>query len=236
MISSLQEYLTQSVELPLLTAFVLGLLVSLNPCQLAISLSALSFLFKRNPNDMKWMGLRYASGRALTYFAGGMLLRFTLGRGLHIEAVGAFLSKGESALPYLLLLLGLFFAWRAFHHHHHTESCHHSGYVIHKNGKLGAFVLGLLLAFLFCPESAVLYFGVLLPLSVSTSSLLTGILSLFLFALAAAVPPLLLAWMLRSAANNLSRMERGMEYFQQWANAGCAVLFIALAVLLWLFD
>lgn len=59
--------LTQSAELPLLAALLLGILVALNPCQLAINVSALTYMSRRTEekNRLLLKGIVYAAGRVL---------------------------------------------------------------------------------------------------------------------------------------------------------------------------
>ena len=227
-IHELFDTLLQSADLPLLTAFVLGLLVALNPCQLAISVSALAYEY-RNGNRLI-DGLVDALGRTITYTAMGWVTMCLIGGGANVVGLQQVLSKAEVILPYVLIALGLYMLYRAFHrHHHHGDNCHNSGRIIKRNGPLGSLVLGMTLAFAFCPESAIFYFGMMIPLSISSS---VGAIVPLVFGLSASIPVVAIAWMMNKAVNGAERLSRGFEYFQQGLNGVTGLLFIAIAILL----
>ena len=218
----------QSADLPLLTAFVLGLLVALNPCQLAISVSALAYEYRNGKRLID--GLVYALGRTITYTAMGWVTMCLIGGGANVVGLQQVLSKAEVILPYVLIALGLYMLYRAFHrHHHHGDNCHNSGRIIKRNGPLGSLVLGMTLAFAFCPESAIFYFGMMIPLSISSS---VGAIVPLVFGLSASIPVVAIAWMMNKAVNGAERLSRGFEYFQQGLNGVTGLLFIAIAILL----
>ncbi len=222
------EILTQQTDLPLFAAFILGLLVALNPCQLAINITALSYIIKREKR--KSSTLIYTLGRTLTYTLLGWVLICLIGGGRNVEGVQHLLSQSEVLLPYILIAIGLFMLVRAFHTHHHDgESCHNSGQIIRRNGPLGALILGMTLALAFCPESAVFYFGLMLPLSVTSD---VGLLVPLIFALAAGLPVLFLAWIMTHAYQKAQQISQTFEYAQQGLNALTGILFLVMALLL----
>lgn len=227
-IHELFDTLLQSADLPLLTAFVLGLLVALNPCQLAISVSALAYEYRNGKRLID--GLVYALGRTITYTVMGWVTMCLIGGGANVVGLQQVLSKAEAILPYVLIALGLYMLYRAFHrHHHHGDNCHNSGRIIKRNGPLGSLVLGMTLAFAFCPESAIFYFGMMIPLSISSS---VGAIVPLVFGLSASIPVVAIAWMMNKAVNGAERLSRGFEYFQQGLNGVTGLLFIAIAILL----
>ena len=227
-IDKIAETLTQQTDLPLFAAFILGLLVALNPCQLAINITALSYIIKREKR--KSSALIYTLGRTITYTLLGWVLICLIGGGRNVDGVQHLLSQAETLLPYILIAIGLFMLVRAFHTHHHDgESCHHSGQIIRRNGPLGALILGMTLALAFCPESAVFYFGLMLPLSV-TSDL--GLLVPLIFALAAGFPVLILAWIMTHAYQKAQQISQSFVYAQQVLNGLTGLLFLIMAALL----
>ena len=220
--------LMQSADLPLLAAFVLGVLVALNPCQLAISVSALAYEYRNGKRLLD--GLVYAFGRTVTYTLLGWVTMCLIGGGNNIEGLQNVLSKAEVFVPYVLIAIGIYLIYRAFYRHHHDgENCHNSGRIIKRNGPLGSLFLGMTLAFAFCPESAIFYFGMMIPLSISCS---VGALVPLIFGLAASIPVVAIAWLMNKAVNGAERLSRGFEHFQQWLNGITGILFIAIAILL----
>lgn len=222
------NHLMQSTDLPLLTAFVLGLLTALNPCQLAISVSALAYEYKRGKRIVD--GILYAAGRTVTYTVLGWIMMCLIGGGRNIEGFQALVSKAEVIIPYILFIIGLYLIVRAFHHHHHDgDNCHNSGTLIRRNGPLGSLILGMILALAFCPESAIFYFGIMLPLAVKTSA---SIFIPLVFSVAAALPVLTIAFIMRKAVDGVHKISHSFEVFQSILNAVTGVLFIIIAILL----
>lgn len=227
-LSTIADTFMQSAERPLLAAFVLGVLVALNPCQLAISVSALAYEF-RNGKKLK-DSIIYALGRAITYTVLGWFTLCLIGGGRNIDGIQETLSYAEVVVPYVLIALGIYLLYRTFHHHHHDgNNCHNSGKIIKRNSSLGSLILGMTLALAFCPESAIFYFGMMIPLSLSTH---VGAVIPLVFGLAASLPVIAIAWLMYKAVNNAERLSRGFERFQQCLNGVTGVLFIVIAILL----
>lgn len=218
----------QSADLALLTAFVLGVLVALNPCQLAISVSALAYEY-RNGKQLT-DGIVYALGRTITYTLLGWVTMCLIGGGKNVKALQEVLSMAEIIVPYVLIAIGLYLLYRAIHrHHHHGADCHNSGRIIKRNGPLGSLVLGMTLAFAFCPESAIFFFGMMIPLSISSH---VGAAVPLVFGLAASIPVIAIAWLMHTAVHSAERLSHGFIRFQQWLNGVTGILFIAIAILL----
>lgn len=222
------KQLVQSTDFPLLTAFVLGMLVALNPCQLAISISALSYEYKNNKTLKD--GLVYAAGRSITYIILGWVTMCLIGGGKNIGGLQELLSKAEILVPYILIAIGIYLIARAFlHHHHHGDDCHNSGRLIKRNGPLGSLLLGMTLAMAFCPESAIFYFGMMIPLSMSTH---VGVFVPLVFGLASSIPVCVIAWIMSGTLDKAKAIAHRFEHFQQWLNGFTGALFIAMALLL----
>jgi cytochrome c biogenesis protein CcdA len=230
-ISNIANELMQSTRFPLLIALLLGLLVSLNPCQLAINVSALTYLHKNTKLKNKGFltGIIYTIGRSLTYIVLGWALTILIKQGNNIEIVRKLLSKSEIVLPYVLLAIGLFLIIRAVasHKHHHGDNCHNSGYLINRKGTAGPLILGSILALAFCPESAIFYFAMLIPLSAST---VYGWAMPIIFAVSAAIPIIILSWLISTAMHSLKKTERIFAHVQQTANIITGIIFIIIGI------
>lgn len=83
------EYLQQLLEgseIPLLTAFLAGLLTAISPCPLATNVTAVGFLSRtlRNAPEKRysvfWNGLLYSLGRCTAYTFLGMALSTSFAR------------------------------------------------------------------------------------------------------------------------------------------------------------
>lgn len=228
----------QSAGFPLLTAFLLGLFASINPCQLAINVSALTWLFgrKETKERQRQTGLIYLIGRFVAFFVLGWVCVWAISYfGIRLSAsklmsLDSIYSWVEVLLPWLLMVVGLFFFYRAFHVHKHDGSCHNSSQVIHRGRRYGSFWLGVILAFLFCPESAVVFFGMMVPLGAATSVSWSVPL---IYALSSLIPFVLLLWMVHHANAFVNRYEDRVARIQVWVNAFLGFLFIMLAVGIW---
>lgn len=150
------------------SALWLGILTSISPCPLATNIAAVSFLSKRivHPAAVLMAGLAYTVGRMLAYTILGVLIIKSL---LSIPAVANFLQQYmNKILGPILVLVGFFLldvlkfsvpglALSEKHQHRLADS-----------GALGACALGFLFALAFCPLSAALFFGSLIPLAINS--------------------------------------------------------------------
>lgn len=214
-------------------AFLLGLLVALNPCQLAISISALTFLTKHGAPasvvSARRTILLYVGGRSVSYVLLAWIIILALQPYMDYFMQSRLYQWVETALPFVLLAVAVFFLVRGLHPHLHHGECHHSGEVIHGRKRKGAFLMGLLLALAFCPESMVMYFGMMLPASFTSSA---PLLVPVFFALGAAMPVLLVGWLMLRLASLAIHFSHRMELFQRILNFVFAGLFILLAFII----
>ena len=95
-------------------------------------------------------------------------------------------------------------------------------------GWAGAFVLGVLFAMAFCPTSAVFYFGMLIPMSAYAHA---GWLLPVVFALATAIPVVLVAWVLAFSVGKIGDVYHRIEVVQKWASVIVAVVFLLVGTL-----
>ncbi len=91
--------------------------------------------------------------------------------------------------------------------------------------KGGALLLGVLFAMAFCPTSGVFYFGMLMPMSAVEGYLLAVV-----FAVATALPVVVVAWILAYSVAGLGAFYQRMQLFQKWMNLVIALLFIAVGI------
>ncbi len=157
-------------SIPFFLALWLGILTSISPCPLAANIAAVSFIVKGGGNAFSACasGIAYTLGRALAYMVLGSLISASL---LNLPAASYFLQTTMPKLlgPVLvvagLLLLGVFsFAVPNVA----LSQARADG--LRKAGVPGALALGILFALAFCPLSAALFFGSLIPLAVKQNS------------------------------------------------------------------
>ena len=155
----------------ILSALWLGILTAISPCPLASNIAAISFIGRQMGNDrgVVFSGILYTIGRALTY----MVLGAGIVTGLMVSGdVSRFLQQYlNEALGPILILLGMVLLGMIGG----KISFNILGDGIQKkaenNGVWFAMPLGVLFALSFCPVSAGLFFGALIPLSLKHSSL-----------------------------------------------------------------
>lgn len=84
----LQTWLDNS-EIPIITAFLLGLLTAVSPCPLATNITAIGFISKdiNNRNRIFTNGVLYTLGRVLAYSALGAILIAILRKGADMFAM-----------------------------------------------------------------------------------------------------------------------------------------------------
>jgi cytochrome c biogenesis protein CcdA len=224
MITFLQQILDNS-NIPIVTAFVLGLLTAISPCPLATNITAVGFIGRNIDNKQRvfWRGVLYTVGRIIAYSLLGAILISILRNGADLFCIQKGVSKwGEMLMAPAMLLIGLFLL---FGDKLQLQKFGFSGNLkVEKfKGVWGSLFLGMLFAMAFCPTSGVLYFGMLIPLSAQTSG---GYLLPVVFALATGLPVILVAWLIAYSMAEVGKFYNRIKIFQKWFNRVVAVLFI----------
>lgn len=222
----IQQFFENS-QYPLLTAFILGILVVMHPCPLAANIAAIGLILrqkaKRNNSQLSY----YVLGRTLAYSLLGILLVFLIRIGAKVLHIGDQLSIwGERLLAPLLIVIGLYLLYNdLLHHHDHVPSTkdHQQRFC----GAWGSLWLGVLFALAFCPESGIVYFGMIIPMAVQSS---VAYLIPVAFAIGAALPVLFLSYLFAYGIQKMERFERGMHLIQLWLTRFVAVLFIVAGI------
>jgi cytochrome c-type biogenesis protein len=216
-----------SLLLAAATALWLGILTSVSPCPLASNLAAVSFVAREvgSPRRVLLGGLAYSLGRALSYVLVGALVVASV---LSIPGLSRFLQERmNQVLGPLLVVIGVsLMGWLPLRlpGTGRVESLHRRAAGA---GVLGAGLLGMLFALSFCPVSAGLFFGGLVPLAAGHGSrvVLPAIYGLGtgLPVVAVAVPMALGARWLGGALDRLAQVERV-------ARPATGVVFIAAGI------
>lgn len=94
-------------------------------------------------------------------------------------------------------------------------------------GGFGALLLGLFFALAFCPSSAFFYFGMLIPLATANSA---GLLLIIVFAVATALPVLVVAWILAFSTNSIGKFYGKVSEIQKWLNVIVGGLFVTIGL------
>ena len=105
------QTLLDNSEIPIITAFLLGLLTAVSPCPLATNITAIGFISKdiNNRNRIFTNGILYTLGRVLAYSVLGAILIAILRKGADMFAIQKGISEwGELLLAPALMLIGSF--------------------------------------------------------------------------------------------------------------------------------
>jgi len=219
----LQNFLETS-QFPILTAFILGLMTSISPCPLATNITAIGFLSKDIANQRKVFinGLIYTLGRAITYTFIGLIFFFGASQ---FEFAGFFQEWGEKILGPLLIIIGLFMLGilkiKIPGIGSLTEKMENKS----NGGFWGVFLLGVVFALAFCPYSGVLYFGMLMPMTISSAS---GLYLPLFFAIATGIPVIIFAWLIAFSVGSIGNVYNKLKTFELWFRRIVAVLFIVV--------
>jgi cytochrome c-type biogenesis protein len=218
--------LLENSHWPVLTAFILGLMTAISPCPLATNISAIAFISKNitEKRTVLIKGVIYTLGRAFTYTLIGLLFYFGLGE---VGLSGFFQRWGEKILGPVLILIGLFMLGvirlKIPGLGKLTERMEDQA----GKGYWGVFLLGVVFAFAFCPYSGVLYFVMLIPMTIASAQ---GLYLPLVFAVATGLPVILFAWMIAYAVGSVGSVYNKIKVFELWFRRVVSVLFIGVGI------
>ncbi len=218
----LQNWL-DSTNVPLLSALILGLMTAISPCPLATNITAIGFISKdiENRKRIFFNGLWYTLGRTFSYTAIGVILFFGAST---FQIARLFQSNGEKFLGPLLILVGiLMFDFIKIRFPGLGGLTSKMEKKEKKNNWWSAFLLGVVFALAFCPYSGVLYFGMLIPMTISSAS---GLFLPPVFAIATGLPVIIVAYLLAFSISSLGGFYNKVKVFEKWFRRVVAVIFI----------
>ncbi len=224
----LQSILENS-SVPVITAFILGLLTAVSPCPLATNITAIGFIGKdiENRHRIFINGLLYTLGRILTYTVLGFILIPILREGASMFSVQKAVSKyGEILIAPLLIVIGIYMLDLI---KLNIPKISVNGEYVKKRtkGSWGALFLGILFSLAFCPSSGIFFFGMLIPLSAAEAG---GYLLPIVYAIATGLPVILVAWVLAYSVAGLGKFYNRIQVFEKWFRKIVAILFIAVGI------
>lgn len=224
----MEEFLNtlySNTSTPIVSALVLGLLTAISPCPMATNITAIGYIGKDlgNKNRVFYNGLVYTLGRAFSYTALAFILYFGADQ---LKISGLFQQYGEKIIGPLLIIIGIFMLgiiqinFPAFNRI--TER-----YQGRKRFSYwDVFLLGVIFALAFCPYSGVLYFGMLIPLTVSSSGLHLPV----VFAIATGIPVIIFAWVIAYTISGMGSLYKRIKAFEFWFRKVVAMIFIGIGI------
>lgn len=213
----------------ILTAMWLGLLTAASPCPLATNVAAVGFLGRHaaSPRRALLAGLAYVLGRTICY----TLIAAGLAWGL-LAAVqtSATLSRivGLFVGPLLIVAGAVMLGWLSV-----PSFGGLSNRVSERLGKrgdvAGAALFGAVFALSFCPASAAIFFGGLVPLATKSGSV---VVVPVVYGVATGLPVLVFAVILASGGHGLGKVYSTVQRVERWLRMGTAVLLIGIGLYL----
>jgi len=225
----MEEFLSNILSnssLPVLSAFLLGLMTAISPCPLATNITAIGFISKDVENQKKVFinGLVYTLGRAISYTLIAVIIFIGADQ---FKVSGWFQQYGEKIIGPLLIVIGLFMLdvlkIRFPGFSKLTQRFQEKG----TSNYWEVLLLGVLFALAFCPYSGVLYFGMLVPMTISSAS---GLYLPFVFAIATGIPVIIFAWLIAYTVSGVGKLYNRIKAFEIWFRRVISILFIVVGV------
>ncbi len=221
------NHLIESINIPILTAFLLGLMTAISPCPLATNITATAYISKNITSKKKVFlsGLLYALGKAFSYSVLGLVFYFGANQ-YYVKKF--FMLNGEKVLGPLLIFIGLVmlnviklnFLGKSTFQERLSEK-------FKDKGLLGSFLIGLVFALAFCPTSGALFFAGLIPMTMTSAS---GLFLPVVFGFGTALPVLLFTYLLAFAASNVGVFYGKIQKIERIMRIVTATIFILVGV------
>lgn len=221
------QQIVDNSDIPILTAFILGLMTAISPCPLATNITATAYLSKNITQKRKVLlnGVFYTLGRMFSYTALGLIFYFGASQfkvAKLLQGVGgvwlgvALVIVGILMLDIIKFNIPLFDKFKL----NINEDKQKSGY-------WNSFVMGVAFALAFCPFSGVLYFGVLIPMTIASPS---GLLLPPIFSIATGLPVIVIAYLLAYSMSSIGKFYNSMQSFEKWFKRIIATIFIIVGI------
>lgn len=221
------QHLLDSANIPVLSAFILGIMTAISPCPLAMNITATAYLSKdiSDKRRVLFNGLFYTLGRIFSYTALAAVIYFGASK-LHVaqwfqQINGLWIGVGLIVigvfmLDFINLKIPVLSGWTA-----------KLGEKQRKRNYWSAFLLGVLFALAFCPYSGMLYFAALIPLTIASGE---GLLLPPIFSIATSLPVIVIAFLLAYSVANIGKFYNRMKTFEVWFRRIVAIVFIGIGV------
>ena len=220
------QSILDNTQYSFITAIILGLMTAISPCPLATNISAIGFI-SRDLKDSKRVfisGLVYTLGRAISYTGLALIIFFGASK-MNVSML--FQGWGEKLLGPVMILIGLFMldvikiklpGFSGL-----TDKIGEKS----KSSYWSTLLLGMVFALAFCPYSGVLYFVMLIPITVASAS---GLYLPVLFAIATGLPVIIFALLLAYAVGNVGKLYNQIKTFELWFRRAVSVIFIGVGI------
>jgi len=219
--------MNESIIAGAVSACWLGILTSISPCPLATNIAAISYISRRVGSSRLVLvtGLLYVLGRMLTYMALSMILAVSL---LSIPRLSLALQKYFNIyLGPVLILTGVLLLGIIKINLTGPGVSDRLRLRAERWGVWGAGLLGILFALSFCPISAALFFGSLVPLTIKFDS---RILLPLIYGIGTALPVILFAFLLALGTGAVGRVFNRLTQIERWARWITGAIFVLVGI------
>lgn len=218
------------VNIPVLSALLLGLITAISPCPMATNIAALAYVNRKVQQRRHAVitGVLYTLGRMFSYSVIGILI---IVAGLEIPGLASFLQDfGEQVLGPLLIVIGvIMLIIDKISLNLGGGKLSSMGAKVADWGMIGGFLLGALFALAFCPYSAVLFFGVLIPLALKSAG---GVILPTVYAIGTGLPVLVFGVLLSAGVGRVSTWLNAVTRTEKIVRVVVSIIFIAVGIYL----
>ena len=220
------KQLTNGIQVPILTALLLGFVGSLSPCQLSTNLSAIAFVSRRLDRELWSEALAYSLGKVLVYMlTGGAVI--LLGLRLEQAAIPIAVVVRKAIGPLMIVIgLGLVGLIRL----RGAAGSHVVAWLRSRlpiSGVPGAFSLGVIFSFTFCPTLFWLFFGLMIPLALISNG---GWTFPGLFAVGTALPLISFAALASPGSQMSEKLKETLKRSRSLVSRISGVIFILVGI------
>jgi len=221
------NYLIDNYNIPLLSAFLIGIMTSISPCILTTNITAIAYISKdiKTIKNTLLNGIFYTIGRGISYTFLAILIYFGLSS---FKISSIFQGWGNKVIGPVLILIGLVMIDIIKINFKNTNpKIENLKLWLTKKGYIGSLLLGMLFALAFCPYSGVLFFGVLIPMVLKSSE---SLLLPPLFALGTGLPVIVFSFIIAFSANKISSTFSKVSQVEKIIRKITATIFIIIGI------
>jgi cytochrome c biogenesis protein CcdA len=221
------NYLIDSYNIPLLSAFLIGVMTSISPCPLATNITAIAFISKdiKTPKHTLLNGLFYTLGRGISYTLLATLIYFGLSS---FKISSIFQGWGDKFLGPVLIIIGLIMAdVIKINIKTNNQTIEKVKLWLASKGYFGSLLLGMLFALAFCPYSGVLFFGVLIPMVLKSNE---SLLLPPMFALGTGLPVIIFSFLIAFSAQKISFVFNQVQKFEAIIRKIISIVFVLVGL------
>lgn len=210
-------------EFPLLYAFAIGLITAIGPCPLSANVTAIAYVSSKFADARETMlaGTLYTLGRAATYTIIGLFI-YIFGSTV-MDTAPSLQDYEKIIVGPILILVGVVMLELVKPNISIGDGLKAKyGLQLSNRGVVGSFFLGVVFALAFCPYTAVMFFGLLVPLALESSYI--GVSYPLLFGIGTGLPVLIFAVLLGVSAafarTYIDKIVKAEPYVRKTLGAG----------------